>query len=226
MSRLGKMTIVAFSDDKYTNQTGKPYIFMLNPEEFSEKTEINYDLEQAPGSIDADAKFKSTKPSNLDLNIVIDCTGVVDSERTNLQVEIDRLKEVCLSYDGKIHRPKFIAIYWGSFSFKGVLQTLDIKYTYFKPDGSPLRAKVTLGFVTSTNANQMTKKRSNSSPDLTHIVNIGTNNLPQISQDIYDDPHLYIQLAKFNKLDKFRNLKSDRQIVVPPLISTETQHSS
>lgn len=65
---------------------------------------------------------------------MIDCTGVVDSTRTDLTQEINQLKKTVYDYNGNIHRPNYVILYWGQgLSFKGVLQTFDTTYTFFAP---------------------------------------------------------------------------------------------
>lgn len=39
---------------------------------------------------------------------------------------------------------RFVVFVWGGFSYQGMLRKLDAKYTMFAPDGSPIRAEVSL----------------------------------------------------------------------------------
>ena len=54
----------------------------------------------------------------------------------------------------------------------------------------------------------------------THIVRKG-DTLPELCQQIYNDSSYYIQVAKFNGLNKFRNLKTGSQLIFPPIIPGE-----
>ncbi|WNJ96732.1 hypothetical protein RND59_06560 [Vibrio ruber] len=218
MSGLKKMRIVAYSDEKFSSKAGE-YVVMLNPESLKIDRGVNYNEEQAPDAGKSSPKYRSTPGERLSFDLVIDCSGVVDSTRTDMPKEIKQLKNVVYDYQGSIHRPNYIAVYWGQgLSFKGVLTGMDTSYTYFKPDGTALRAKISLRFTSYLDPATAAQEEDKQSPDLTHLVSVvDGDSLPQISQQVYRDPNLYVQLAAFNQLDKFRHLSAGSQIVVPPL---------
>ena len=220
MSGLKKMRIVAYSDDKFSSKVSDgEYVVMLNPEQIKLDRSVNYNEEQAPDSGKLSSKYRSTSGEKLSFDIVIDCSGVVDSTRTDLPKEIKQLQKVVYDYNGDIHRPNFVVVYWGQgLSFKGVLTGFDTAYTYFRPNGTALRAKVTLRFTSYTNAQTAAQEEDKKSPDLTHIVKtVDGDSLPQISQQVYRDPEMYVQLAAFNGFDKVRALPAGTQVNVPPL---------
>jgi len=57
--------------------------------------------------------------------------------------------------------------------------------------------------------------------NIIHIVKDGET-LPDICQKIYGDSNYYIQIAKYNNLKKFRNLKDGDQLIFPPITSLDT----
>ena len=137
-----------------------------------------------------------------------------------MSAEIEALENIVYTYQGKIHRPNFVKIQWGkNMLFKGVLVSMDISYTYFRPDGSPLRAKVSLGFSQYISPSTLEKLDQKESPDVSHLVNVADGeSLPQLCKRIWDDETYYVQVAKFNGLNKFRHLKGGTQLIFPPLI--------
>ncbi|MBC7861958.1 MAG: LysM peptidoglycan-binding domain-containing protein [Bacteroidia bacterium] len=50
----------------------------------------------------------------------------------------------------------------------------------------------------------------------THTVVEG-DTLPDLSEKIYGDSSYYVQVAAYNNLNKFRNLKTGTTLVFPPL---------
>jgi hypothetical protein len=136
--------------------------------------------------------------------------------------EISALETIIYTYNGKIHRPNFVKIQWGqNITFNGVLNSIDISYTLFKPDGSPLRAKIALSFSQYISPKTVTMIDRPESPDLTHIVTVTEGmTLPQLCLQTWDDDSLYIQVAKFNRLNKFRNLDGINKLLFPPLSNT------
>lgn len=223
MSTFKNMRLVAYSDENYNSKVSE-YVVMLNPESLKWGRSIEYNDEQPIDSSAPSQKYKQTKGEKLSFDITIDCSGVVDSSRVDLPTEMTNLSSVVYDYNGKIHRPNFVAIYWGKgLSFQGILTSFDTSFTYFRPDGTALRAKVSLAFTSYIDTKLRAKEDGDESPDITHLVNIVEGDtLPQISQNIFNSPDYYIQLARFNGLNKFRQLKPGTQLIVPPLLPEGT----
>ncbi len=124
------------------------------------------------------------------------------------------------NYNGKIHEPYYLEIAWGKdTALRGRLVSLNVSYTFFKPDGTPLRAKVKLAFISSTDPEVAAKIQNKSSPDMTHLVDVVVgDSLPLLSHRIYNSSSYCVQLARFNNLNKFRKLTPGNDLVFPPLI--------
>lgn len=215
------MRITGYSDEEFQVPfKGKPYVVMMNPESIKWQRSVEYNDKQAPDTSAPSQKYKSTPSDKLNFEIVIDCTGLVNNKRTDMSAEIEALENIVYTYQGKIHRPNFVKIQWGkNMLFKGVLVSMDISYTYFRPDGSPLRAKVSLGFSQYISPSTLEKLDQKESPDVSHLVNVADGeSLPQLCKRIWDDETYYVQVAKFNGLNKFRHLKGGTQLIFPPLI--------
>jgi hypothetical protein len=220
MPDLQPMQIAGFSDENFQSSVGEPYKVLINPESVKLQRSIDYNEQQPPDSSTASQKYKHTASDKLSFDIVIDCTGIVDSTRTNMATEISTLENIVFIYQGKIHRPNYVQIIWGKNTmFQGVLNTMDISYTLFRPDGSPLRAKVSMTFSQYLSPALASKKQGDESPDLTHLVTVTDGlSLPQMCQQIWNNENYYVQVAKFNGLNKFRNLKGISTMAFPPII--------
>lgn len=218
---LELMKITGYTDEEFqTAFEGKPYSVMINPDSIKYQRSIEYNEQQAPDTSSASQKYKSTPSDKLNFDIVIDCTGVVDAKRTNMSTEIAALEKIVFTYNGDIHRPNFVKVQWGkNITFKGVLVSFDISYTLFRPDGSPLRAKISLGFSQYISPETVTKTDAAASPDMTHMVTVVEGmSLPQMCLDVWNDESHYVQVAKYNGLNKFRNLKGIGELIFPPII--------
>ncbi|QSB25559.1 hypothetical protein [Flavobacterium sp. CLA17] len=220
MAGLELMKITGYTDEEFQNKfAGNSYAFMINPESIKVQKSIEYNEQQAPATSSASQKYKSTPSDKLSFEIVIDCTGVVDSKRIDMAKEITALETIIYTYNGKIHRPNFVKVQWGqNITFNGVLESIDISYTLFKPDGSPLRAKISLSFSQYVSPKTVTMTDAPESPDLTHIVTVSEGmSLPQLCLQTWNDDSLYIQVAQYNKLNKFRNLNGIDKLIFPPV---------
>lgn len=218
---LQLMKITGYRDEEYQDKIPlKSYRLMINPDTIKWDRSIEYAEEQAPDTSTPSQRYKSTPSEKLSFDIVIDCTGVVDADRTNMNDEVKKLKDIVFEYDGNIHRPNFVQIRWGkNFEFKGVLTTFDTSYTLFKPDGNPLRAKISLSFNKYISSITVKKKDADESPDVTHRVTVEDGvNLPQLCYNVWKDDSFYIQVARYNGLNKFRNLQGINRLIFPPII--------
>jgi len=218
---LELMKITGYTDEEFQSAfSGQPYSVMINPDSIKWNRSIEYNEQQSPDSSSPAQKYKSTPAEKLSFDIVIDCTGIVDKKRTDMSAEMDALVKIIYTYNGDIHRPNFVKIQWGkSTTFKGVLTSMDTSYTLFRPDGSPLRAKLSLSFTQYISSKTACMANNQKSPDMTHLVNVVEGmSLPQLCQNVWSDDAYYVQVAKYNGLDKFRNLKDIKQLIFPPIV--------
>lgn len=217
------ITITGYTDEEFQDAVeGQPYEAMLNPESITWNRGVNYEEEQTPNSSSPSQRYESTPSDTLNFDIVIDCTGVVDSTRTNMDTELTALENICYTYNGSIHRPNYVRVQWGeNFVFKGVLTSFNTTYSLFKPDGSPLRVKISLGFSLYVSPTTVEKMDAQESPDITHYVTVEQGmTLPQLCKKVWNDDSHYIQVARYNQLNKFRNMAGIETLIFPPIIKS------
>ena len=79
---LELMKITGYTDENFQQAfAGQPYTVMINPETIKWQRGIEYNEQQAPNTSAPSQKYKSTPVEKLNFDIVIDCTGIVDSKR-------------------------------------------------------------------------------------------------------------------------------------------------
>lgn len=224
---MTNLTITGYSDEKFSSLAPSPnkYVAMLNPENLDMGCAIDYSQEKS-GSSSSAPKFTQIPSETLNFELVIDCTGVVDNTRTNLKDELTLLSDVAYGYKSETHRPNFVIVSWGNtLSFKGVLTGMSISYTFFKPDGTALRARVKLNFKSYIDADTQSKEQNQKSPDVTHHILVREgDSLPFIANTIYRNPSYFVALAKANHLNKFRHLVAGSTVLTPPLKSSRDTH--
>ena len=234
--QLVKLKIIGYRDPEYRLRTGYQYTALLNPQEFSENYNVEYNAAQSIGATGTDLKFQRIEPQELKLNFIFDATGVIKEQTslfgnnvnlfgssgvTNVAKQISKFKKATADYIGTTHSVPYVKLIWGDFLFKGRLQNLEITYTLFKSNGTPLRAKAAATFKRSVTDKTRNKDENKSSPDLTHIRTVRAGDtLPAMAKDIYDDDQYLkhcIMLAKTNGLKHFRDLRVGQKIAFPPL---------
>jgi nucleoid-associated protein YgaU len=219
--KLEKLTIEAYQDEQRKTQVVEFFNVMFNPESYSQKFAIEYVSEQP-------AKYARSAPSILSFKLVIDGTGSHElkpvagqsvNEKT-VEKQIKHLLDISYYMNGNIHEPNYLIVKWGSLSFSCRMSSIDINYTSFNPDGTALRAELTIELLSDQAINKQLALESKSSPDLTHsrLVKDG-DTLPLLSKEIYGSSNHYLWIAQQNQLDDFRNLTAGQRLFFPPLVS-------
>jgi hypothetical protein len=216
---LEKLLIKAFSDPEFSASAGE-YEADINPEKFTHNHSISYTDPTNAASEGNTPKFKSIGPESVSFTLQFDATGIITmTQGRDVVAAIDALKTVTYTYVGNIHRSNYLLISWGTFVFPCTLDSLNVNYTMFKSDGTPLRATVDVSFKAFLNETTRKLIARKASPDLTHqrLLTEGFS-LPLLAKEVYNDPGYYFKLAVINDLDTFRRIKSGTKIVLPPLL--------
>jgi nucleoid-associated protein YgaU len=225
---LERLTITRCTiSGKTVTPTGDQMKVMLNPASFSHKHSITYSgggrlgtgQSQGQGQTATESKFKAFCPETLSFELIFDGTGAVPGPLIDVGQEIERLKKMVYDYNGEAHEPNVVRLSWGGLSsFEGRMTSLDINYTLFKPSGVPLRAQVTLAFVSFMTHLEANLRANRSSPDLTHEVLVRDGDtLPLLCHRIYGDSRHYVDVARANGLTTFRDLAPGTVLRFAPL---------
>lgn len=195
---------------------GPPYIAMFNPENWDMKTNIVYYPKVKEGNDGLEQGFHRVDSPTLNFDLLIDGTGA-SGENREVLAEVLLLREVVL-FNGVEHKPNLLAIIWGSQFFKGVLTSMNVKYTLFRANGIPLRATISLSFVEQRSSSEIISTMNLASADLTHKRLVKENDrLDLICQYIYKSPRHYIDVARANNLTTFRKLPVGAELIYPPV---------
>jgi nucleoid-associated protein YgaU len=95
---------------------------------------------------------------------------------------------------------------------------MSVNYTLFRSTGAPLRARADLAFIGSVTTTEALLAANRSSPDLSHsVLVVEGDTLPLLCLRIYGDSRYYPEVAAFNGLRGFRQLKTGSRLHFPPL---------
>jgi len=226
---LAKFEIKSFSDNEFKKDGGKKdFKLPINPETFTRNLKVERDTTKGHGNNQTNSKFIGTAPEELKIEFILDGTATMEGyleSMKNMPVkdQLKMLTDCVYNYDGKIHSPRYLKILYGSeLKIDSVLTNLDINYTLFNADGSPLRARITANFLQYLAPETRAKKERNSSPDLTHqrVVKAG-DRLDLMVFNIYDDPKYFLQVARKNELTTVRSLRPGQELFFYPFDKSE-----
>jgi hypothetical protein len=128
-------------------------------------------------------------------------------------MELAKLESTVYSFDGNIHKLKYLFVEYGDFNFRCMMTAFNIEFLLFDQDGGALRAKVHLSLKSYQ---QETSKKS--SPDMSHAFTIREgDSLPLLCKEVYGDMNYYLQVAEHNGLTNFRELEIGSTLEFPPL---------
>ncbi len=217
---MAKLTIIPFEDSENVQigpPAGPPFIAQFNPEAFTINNEIELGPEEpAQGDDGEEAKFKSIKPRSFSFDFLLDGTGA-SGPKIEVLAQLELFK-LTTGFSGKIHRPKFLLLNWGSFIATCVLESFSINYKLFRPNGTPLRAVLSASFREHKPAPLRELLKNLSSPDLTHLHEvIAGEHLALICYRIYKDPRYYFQVGEANGLNNLRSITIGQSLQLPPL---------
>ncbi|MCB1986273.1 MAG: LysM peptidoglycan-binding domain-containing protein [Burkholderiales bacterium] len=195
---------------------------MINPSGYEHTFSLKYSKNKVLGQPGTETKYDVSHPEKIVLkDLIFDGTGIVKSssnQPVSVKNQIDLLRNVIYTYVGSKHEAPIVQLKWGSFLFYGRVESLKFDYTLFKPNGVPLRAKVSLTFIEFQSSEEIAKEADNQSPDLTHYVVVKAGDtLPLLCYQIYQNSVYYPEVARANDLTHFRDLKPGMRLQFPPL---------
>jgi nucleoid-associated protein YgaU len=141
---------------------------------------------------------------------------------TSVRTEyIDKLERLMI-YKKETHVVPVVVFVWGKFTASSetnpeyvfFLKKLDVEYTMFLPDGTPVRAKVTMALEQLPNP-----KYDKQSPDHAklRVVKQG-DTLQSIAFAEYDDPGEWRRIAASNNIVDPMDLRPGMRLLVPPIL--------
>lgn len=217
---LIKLLLEGYKDATCSKNLVNSIRAFINPENYSRNFKVRYEPSKEAGANAKTQIFTSMESSGFELDLFVDGTGIIPlPSGMTVDSYIETLKKVVYNYHGSEHRPSYLKITWGTkVVFTGVCEKLNIKYTLFAPDGTPIRASVKLNLLETKDFHTKIREAKKSSPDLTHVRTVmAGDTLPLMTYRIYGDSSLYQEVARANSLNSLTSIKPGDQIYFPPI---------
>ena len=160
-----EMATLTQMDAEGKREVAEPIKVQFNPQTI----QINYSFVGNRGSVGAaknTAEGSATQQSNHRTDHAVTLSSL------NLFFDTTENGENVQDYTGKIAKllmlpePKvspMVRFHWGKFIFKGTINSMQESLDYFSPDGTPLRATVTLGLSMTPDKARVAPSKSDSS---------------------------------------------------------------
>jgi hypothetical protein len=196
--------------DKGTSQD-----VLFNPKEYSVQKSVQWEPHKAPGLDTPEQEFTSGNPAVLSVELFFD---TYENKTDVRKGHTDKIMALAL-VDADKHRPPLVMFSWGGFQFKGVIESLALRYTMFLPDGKPCRATANISIKEAQTAKEQLQKNPRNSPDHTkrRTVKMGET-LALIAHEEYDDSAEWRRIADANGIMDPKDVKPGTVLTLPPIL--------
>ena len=190
------------------------YSVLFNPKEFSIQKSVQWEPHKAPGLDLPEQEFTSGNPAVLSVELFFDTYEA----KTDVHEHTDQIQNLTLVNSDK-HRPPMVMFSWGKVKFKGVVESLTLRYTMFLSDGKACRATAAITIKEAKTAKEQLEKNPRNSPDHTkrRIMKMGET-LALIAHEEYDDPAEWRRIADANGISDPKDVRPGMVLTLPPIL--------
>ena len=194
---------------------------MFNPFEYSvSKTNSFTENSKNQGDV-PQTEFSKAGSQTLKLNLVFDTfeTGADVSKITRELWKFMMTKEKTGGRQNKKNSPPQVAFKWGYFEFVSYITNMTQKFTLFKPDGTPVRAKVDVTFTQFVDREDYTNQNPTSGGgDIERVWSVvAGDRLDAIAFEVYGDTSSWRVIAERNKIRDPLALRSGQSLIIPTI---------
>lgn len=196
---------------------------MFNPTNFAFTTQNKWDSDTVPGKATPSLRFGGGAGGTFSLSLVFDTTdtGKAVSIHTDKLLGLMKVDPKLPGFDAKlkIGRPSWVKFHWGTHvhSFKAVITSAQVTFTYFSNEGLPLRANVELSleqFEADDNWGPQNPTSGTPTPERTHQIQVG-DTLDRIAARYYGDSTRWRDIADINGIGDPLDLTPGRLLSIP-----------
>lgn len=203
-------------------ETGSKIEFMFNPSELKFTKRNSWTPGKPTGANAPQLQFTGGGSVEFSLTAVFDSTAsgkpvtAITDELFKLTMTDKKIKGT--KEDRNMTRPPWVQFHWGKMrSYKAVITSFDLNFTYFSSKGEPLRAEVSMSFQQFEDEESLPPQNPTSgTPNPGQIRRLESGQyLDTIAEDIYGDPGRWRTIADANGIDDPLALRPGQIVVIP-----------
>ncbi|WP_457624916.1 CIS tube protein [Persephonella sp.] len=181
----------------------------FNPTEYSVEKNNDFEIKTSLKSKTVKVTYKKSEEGDFSIELLFDATTTDKS----LKELLDPLKFITIK-DKKLGYPPPVLFVWGDIIYKGVLNKIVKKFTYFYSDGTPARARVSLSFKSFKTQEEVELEYVEESFPKKIVVQEG-DNLWIIAHREYGDRSKWKDIAKENNISDPEDIEPGRVLILP-----------
>jgi len=206
--KIAKATICIKSGSRKNQEI--PVLF--NPSEYSIDGANYYPETKSPG-LKPLPQFVSGQAPSLTMELYFDT--YTDDGGSDVSL---KTFEVASLMERETHDPPDVEFRWGELAFFGVIEKVSQRFTMFRPDGVPVRAKLTVTIKGKRAlSKQLKDPRPNSSDKTKRRTLTADSSIWLMAAGEYGDPRYWRLIAHRNRVDDPGAIRPGTALVVPPL---------
>jgi nucleoid-associated protein YgaU len=196
---------------------------MFNPTEYATKKSVNWSAKPVLQNDVPEAQFGGGQGRTLTMKLFFDAAFDLDRDLLRTRQELEQLTVILDKTRNKETdqgRPPFCLFTWGTvWEFKAVVTQLDLQYTLFKADGTPLRftANMTLMEIVDPSSTAGTNPTSYSKPGFKRRQVLPGETLAYIAYEEYRDSGRWRAIAEANSIEDPLSLTPGQSLAIPVL---------
>jgi nucleoid-associated protein YgaU len=186
----------------------------FNPTEYQLQKANNFAEIPIPGLESPPIQFVRGASEKLTMEVLVDTSDTLADVRVKY---VNKLRGL-LDLNRELHAPPVVRLAWDTEVFRGVLESLNITYVLFTPDGVPIRAKLSLSLKEYRPVDIQIKENPTASPnyDKTYVVQRG-DTLSSIAFAAYRDASVWRAIARNNQIVDPRSIAPGAVLQLPSL---------
>ena len=204
--------------------TGESIPVLFNPEDYSLNREISYAAAIVPGLSNPVLQFVAGALQTLEMELMVDsyeANSVASRQVNPVQGDVRLLTQQVISLmdiQPSTHAPPVLIFAWGSLTFRCVLARAAQRFVLFRPDGTPVRARLQLSFAAYTPLELEAKEVKRETADFTkHHVVLQGETLSVIAGHEYGDSRVWRVIALRNGITDSAALTPGLELALPRL---------
>jgi nucleoid-associated protein YgaU len=191
--------------------------FPFNPKEWSITHAAEWKVETTKKSAPP-PEFKGPKPSSASVEIFLDES---DKDGGDISKTVDKLRQMVVPEPSTVTKGKpsapHVLFQWGDrITFKGYVESIAVKFTMFRAEGTPIRGTCTLAMKEFP----LNPKKQNPSSggELGHRSHrfVTGDTLASLSYGEYGDPTAWRRIAAANEIDDPLRIRPGTVLRIPP----------
>ena len=186
----------------------------FNPTEYQIQKSNNFAEIPIPGLESPPIQFVRGSSEKLTVELLVDTSDTLEDVRERY---VNKLRGL-MNLNKELHTPPIVRLTWDTQVFKGVMESLNITYVLFTPEGVPLRAKLSVTLKEYRPVEIQVKESPTTSPDFekSYVVRRG-DTLSSVAAAVYRDSGLWREIARANRIQDPRRLDPGRVPTLPRL---------